>query len=461
LLVAFLGTQTVFGPLRWYHLEELLLVLTVCVSLPALLKTFVQKTVQALALAGLSVAVFLSLAIGFGYIHGGVDAFLGFIPNPLAYFLVVLHCRTRLRLKILILLLFGVCVFVIAQGVIELRANGGFVPDRPNDDEDLREATPEVKVPEPNQISYLIPQWNNEGNVVWRLKGQNFLGDPNDFGQLLVCTLPLTFIFWRPRRTVWNLLIVGPMIATIGFGLFFTHSRGALLAVIAVVFVAFRGKLGAIPSMVLGGGLFVGAMAMGASGGRDISAGAGSDRTALWGDGMQMLKAHPIFGAGWNEMADQFGMTAHNSVIVCAAELGMFGLFFWSLFLLPTVRDALAVASPTGLTDEVPQPVDESPYAYAAPTMKKLDKAEINQLGRLIWLSLVGFMVSAMFLSRAFVMTLFLLGGMAEVVFQMALERGMIQPRLSLGRTIAYSGVLWIVMIPGMYAIIRVLNLMH
>jgi hypothetical protein len=79
----------------------------------------------------------------------------------------------------------------------------------------------------------------------------------------------------------------------------------------------------------------------------------------------------------------------------------------------------------------------------------------------LIWLSLVGFMVSAMFLSRAFVMTLFLLGGMAEVVFQMALERGMIQPRLSLGRTIAYSGVLWIVMIPGMYAIIRVLNLMH
>ena len=38
------------------------------------------------------------------------------------------------------------------------------------------------------------------------------------------------------------------------------------------------------------------------------------------------------------------------------------------------------------------------------------------------------------FLSRAFVMTFFMLGGMVEVVYQMALDRGMIAPRLRLGR---------------------------
>ena len=54
LAVAFLGTQTVFGPLRLYHIEELLLILVISFSLPALQKTFVQKTVQSLALAGLS-----------------------------------------------------------------------------------------------------------------------------------------------------------------------------------------------------------------------------------------------------------------------------------------------------------------------------------------------------------------------------------------------------------------------
>jgi hypothetical protein len=160
-------------------------------------------------------------------------------------------------------------------------------------------------------------------------------------------------------------------------------------------------------------------------------------------------------------MADIIGKTAHNSVIVCAAELGFFGLFCWSLFLLPTVRDAMAVASPTGLTDGMPMPVDDSPYAYIVPSTEKLDKAEIGAMGRLIFFSLVGFLISAMFLSRAFVMTFFLLGGMAEVVFQMALDRGMIAPRLPYGKATLYSGILSLLLVPGMYIIVRILNLGH
>jgi O-antigen ligase len=202
-------------------------------------------------------------------------------------------------------------------------------------------------------------------------------------------------------------------------------------------------------------------MALKVTGGREISADAGEDRTALWGDGLQMFKDHPIFGVGYDQMVDLVGKTAHNSIIVCAAELGIFGLFFWSLFLFPTMRDALAVAAPNGLTDAVPVPVDESPYAYAAPKLQKLDKEEIAQMARLIVFALAGFLVSAMFLSRAFVMTFFLLGGMAEVVFQMALDRGMIAPRMPLARVAAYSGVLSLLLVPGMYVIVRALNLMH
>jgi O-antigen ligase len=213
--------------------------------------------------------------------------------------------------------------------------------------------------------------------------------------------------------------------------------------------------------MILGGGVFVAAMALHATGGRDISADAGADRTALWGDGLGLLKLHPIFGAGFNQMADIIGKTAHNSIIVCAAELGFFGLFCWSLFLLPTVRDAMAVASPDGLTDAMAMPVDESPYAYIAPKVEVLDKTAIGDMGRLIFFSLVGFLICAMFLSRAFVMTFFLLGGMAEVVFQMALDRGMIAPRLPFGRAALYSGILSLLLVPGMYVIVRILNLGH
>ena len=124
-------------------------------------------------------------------------------------------------------------------------------------------------------------------------------------------------------------------------------------------------------------------------------------------------------------------------------------------------RQGFDIALTRAVADAVPVPVDDSPYAYAAPRMENLDKEEINQMGRLIMLSLIGFLVAAMFLSRAFVMTLFMLGGIAEVIFQMALDRGMIAPRLPFGRITVYSGILTLVMVPGMYLLVRILNMMH
>jgi hypothetical protein len=58
-------------------------------------------------------------------------------------------------------------------------------------------------------------------------------------------------------------------------------------------------------------------------------------------------------------------------------------------------------------------------------------------------------------------LTLFLLGGMAEVVFQMALQRGMIAPRLPMGRVLAYSGVLAFSLVLVLYIMVRILNVMH
>jgi hypothetical protein len=93
--------------------------------------------------------------------------------------------------------------------------------------------------------------------------------------------------------------------------------------------------------------------------------------------------------------------------------------------------------------------------------MEAIDKAEINRLGRLMVLSLTGFLVAAWFLTRAYVMMFFLLGGMAEVVFEMALERGMIAPRLRPPRVLFYTGVLAISLVLLMYIMLRITNLMR
>jgi hypothetical protein len=90
-----------------------------------------------------------------------------------------------------------------------------------------------------------------------------------------------------------------------------------------------------------------------------------------------------------------------------------------------------------------------------------LDKAEINHLGRLVLLSLTGFLVAGLFLSRAYVLTLFLLGGVAEAVFEMALQRGMVAPRMKFLRVAAYSGALAVALVVIMYIMVLVLNRMH
>ncbi|MGD0548724.1 MAG: hypothetical protein ABR991_13010, partial [Terracidiphilus sp.] len=61
----------------------------------------------------------------------------------------------------------------------------------------------------------------------------------------------------------------------------------------------------------------------------------------------------------------------------------------------------------------------------------------------------------------AFVLTLFLLGGMVDVVYEMSLRRGMVAPRLPLGRVAFFSGGLAMVLVLLMYIMLRIVNLMH
>ncbi len=107
--------------------------------------------------------------------------------------------------------------------------------------------------------------------------------------------------------------------------------------------------------------------------------------------GLELLKAHPIFGVGFGNMGDYVGQTAHNSLVVCAAELGLFGLYFWTLFLFPTVRDALTVASPAKVSEGELIVIEQGPLVRKPRETDQIDKAEINRLGRLTVLSLTGF----------------------------------------------------------------------
>ena len=442
----YLTPTTIFGPLAVYRVELILAVLIFFVSLPALAGSLIGKTPQTLALVGLAFATFMSVVIGGHWIGGGLSAFLLFIPNAFAYFLVCLHCNSKKKLQVLVLMMLFVCLFVIVHGSIELQHGLPTSVDAQAANMDS---------------SYFIGMSNDAGQWFYRLRGMGEIHDPNDFAQLIACVLPLVFIFWRPKKTLQNIAFVILPVCALLYGAYLTHSRGGMLALLAIAVVAARRRIGTLPALLLVGGLFVASMALHFTGGRDISADAGEDRTALWGQSMQLLKSHPLFGVGFGNLPDYLGHTAHNSILVCAAELGLFGLYFWSLFLFPTVRDALAIASPKKVNEGEPVVLEETPFPQVSRKIEALDKAEINRLGRLMVLSFTGFMVAGWFLSRAFVTTLFLLGGMTEVIFEMALQRGMISSRLPFARVLRYSGALAILLLLVMYIMLRIVNLTH
>lgn len=463
LVLYYLPPAYLFGSVTDLHLELILAVLIVLVSLPSMARSFVLKTPQSLALVGLTFAGFFSVLFGMHWAGGAVQAFLNFVPSISAFFFICLHCNTKRKLQVLILILISVCLFVITDGLVELQHihKQNEWPLIQSGDQYHQEAARQAA----REMETSLLQATENGTGVWfyRLRGPGVINDPNDFGQLVVCLVPLTFIFWRPKKTFMNIVCVVLPVCGLLTGLYLTHSRGTLTALIAVAIVAARRRIGTVPAVVLAAGLFAAAMALHFTGGRDISAAAGEDRTSLWGQGIDALKTHPLFGVGLNNLPEytEEHLTAHNSVLVCAAELGMFGLYFWSMFLFPTIRDALAVASPTAVSKGHPIVVEESPFPTSEVKVEEIDKAEINRLGRLMLFSLTGFLVAGLFLSRAFVVTLFMLGGMAEVVYEMALRRQMIAPRLKIARVLRYSGGLAVTLLFVMYILVRILNLMH
>ncbi len=454
LLTNYLTPPVLFGSLAEVHVEIVLAVLITLISIPQIMRSFVFKTPQALALGGLAVAVFLSVLIGVGWPGGAARAVLEYLPNMYAFFLIGLHCNSRRRLQVLVLMLLFVCLFVIANGMRDLRyANSSAFPTGTIIPDDANFVRLEIEHP------YVIHMSDDEKKVFYRVRGLGEINDPNDFGQILVCEIPLLFIFWRPKKLLRNLTFVIVPASVLGYGLYLTHSRGALVALLTVILVAARRRIGTLPAGIIAAALFAGAMALHFTGGRAISASAGAGREELWGESLQILKSHPIFGIGLDELPGYIGHTAHNSIIVCAVELGLLGFFFWTLFLFPTMRNAILIASPNKVTEAQDTESDEEPFSLRVWKGPALGKAEINHLGFCLLLSLIGFLAAGWFLSRALAITFFLLGGMTEVVYETAQRRGMTAPRPGLARVLFYSAGLMFGLLILVYLMLRVLNM--
>jgi len=306
-----------------------------------------------------------------GWFGGNLTTILELGPNVMVYIMGVVLLRSPFKLGALRIVLVLVAVYVIANAFGQVpyaRASGVSTP-------------------------YVLASHELFDRDAVRIQGLGMLHDPNNFGQFLLLILPMLYVSRRETGLGIGYLLAIPVTVLLVVGVYFTGSRGAEVgaALLIAQYLIWRFKtVGAVFSAVVGSALFA---AINTFRTRTISMAGGMDRLAIWSDGMQFFKSSPVWGIGIRGYMDRDVMTAHNSYLLCAAELGIVGYFLWMSMVLVTLIQL----------NRVPKIVGESNPALARWALA------LN-------FSLSGYMFTSFFLSRTYDLPLFLLLGMSGAV---------------------------------------------
>jgi len=330
-------------------------------------------------LAGFVFCIFMSKLLS-GGVADAFDALNQFQSTALLYVLVSMHITTPKRLVAACgVIMFS--IFVLCLAALAAYQYGFMLEQLVYRQPVSIEAAAQVK-----DVA-LIPAEDTSGVFMYRVHSVGFFDDPNDFAQMIVSLLPWLVWLYKPGRWVRNAVVIGIPLAVFGAVIYLTHSRGALLGVGAVLFFGIRKTLGSFKTGLLLGVIGAGAAISGFTGGRGFSSKEESaeGRIEAWAEGFNMLRSSPLFGVGFQNFTQFNWLTAHNSFVLCFAELGLLGFFFW-------------IASIVLAFQAINQVAEHAP-----------EGTESYRLGVLMRASLVGFMTCAWFLSRTYQPTLYVL----------------------------------------------------
>lgn len=236
-----------------------------------------------------------------------------------------------------------------------------------------------------------------------RVMAAGFLADPNDFAQFLVSLLPLLFCFWS-QGAVRRVMVLG-LAAVFALTIYTTNSRGALIGVAIIILFAMRKRFGNWVAIVGVAGVVAVATLTGFGGGREVSINESSSRGRIesWSAGLSMLKDSPIWGIGYNQYLKYSELTAHNSFVLCFAETGLVGYFFWLCLIFVIVL----------YLNVLTEPDPRDPISV-----------ETAHLASAVRLSFFGFLATGWFLSRTYDLTFYVLVAFAIALTELERKRG-------------------------------------
>lgn len=330
-------------------------------------------------------AVALSVAAQ-GWWGGGLKAIESFGPSATVFFLIILNVNSMRRLR-------AACVLVVLLSLV-LAIHGtvayhfGYMAD--------------VLIVQQRSD----PNANPEGTEVpaRRIRSLGYLNDPNDLAQALVSALPFLALAWRRGRHLRNLLLVIIPASVIAYAFYLSRSRGGAISFLVLALLALRRRLGRFSAALLTVALAAVLLAFDITGGRGFSMDeSATGRIDAWSQGLLLWRSNPLFGVGYGNFGDYHERTAHNSFILCFAELGLVGYFFWMALLVVTVLDLSALTR--------------------LPEQHELDR-DLARWARAVQLALLAFLVSALFLSRTYMLLLYLLLALGAALTEISRNAG-------------------------------------
>ena len=348
---------------------------------------------------------------------GGVSEQLGQFGPVVAAFFVVAQAINSRRRVLQVMAVFVLCTVVLAvHGIEQVELGTGWTG---------------VPLIQDGRIQYL-----------------GIFNDPNDLGLLFVMVLPMALYLsagggWMGLKRLFWLAAAGAIL----YAIVLTDSRGTLLSVVALLGVYVWRRKGIMMAGIMGTVVLAAMLALPSRLQElDVEEASAYGRVEAWYQGLQMAAANPLFGVGATRFAEfNANLTAHNSFVLVLAETGFFGFTMWLAFVSYCFMMTLAVLR------HRPELADA-----AAETDWRREQA----IALTLFLSLVGFFSAAFFLSRSYIVLLYLLAGLVVGYYASARERFPDLPEFRLGQDflrwpfVAAAGAI------GLYLVVKILYAM-
>jgi len=249
-----------------------------------------------------------TIAAGFAT---ALSEFIEFLLRGMVFFMVVWNVDTPKRLKSVINFTIGLTLFLAYQGVMQGETGqcwGGMT---------------------------VFP-----GYEEIRIRWYGDWDGPNVLGILFVVgiALMLEYAFgpWKQHGLITRLLALAA-IGYAGQAMFFTNSRGAILATLVGILFFFRKEFVKPYFLVLGTVVLIGAIAAMPSRMTEVNSEEESahERIQLWDNGINMLRAHPLTGVGKGQFSkhSKLRLIAHNNYVQNFGESGFPGYYIFMALL--------------------------------------------------------------------------------------------------------------------------------